>query len=278
LGRLLVSLGLACFLGIVFGRGRKNPIYTESDIRARISVIFFSNIIIGVLAMISVQPVMTRIRDIFYRQRDAGMYDSFCLGVALGFAESFFICASSGLFCIVFISTSGLGYGIYRYFGYWGFFTFNSALFSYFGQFFVTVVKSPKTAMVLSGVYIGFNNLFSGLVIPPQQLVGTLYAVAYYVTPGHYVFEGEVTTIMWNDARSVQATTNSEFYIWLLNNGICNSDEPDLCFSSQKDYLQWFFGGEFSPDNIYRNLWILAAFLALSRFSSWLSLQYIKFA
>ncbi|KAG7358645.1 ABC-2 type transporter [Nitzschia inconspicua] len=277
LGRLIVSLALACFLGMVFGRERKNLVYSESDIKARISVIFFSNIIIGILAMISVQPVMTRIRDVFYRHRDAGMYDSFSLGIALGFAESFFICASSGLFCIVFISSSGLGYGIYRYFGYWGFFTFNSALFSYFGQLFVTVVKSPKTAMVLSGVYIGFNNLFSGLVIPPQQMVGTLYAVTYYMTPGHYVFEGEVTTIMWNDARMVVATTNSDYYDWLVDKGLCIPDES-TCLSSQQKYLQWFFGGEFTPDNIYRNLWILALFLAISRFSSWLSLKYLKFS
>jgi len=277
LGRLIVSLALACFLGIVFARERTEKIYSESDIRARISVIFFSNIIIGILAMVSVQPVMTRIRNIFYRHRDAGMYGSFSLGVALGFAESFFICASSGLFCIVFISSSGLGYGIYRYFGYWGFFTFNSALFSYFGQLFISMVKSPKTAMILSGVYIGFNNLFSGLVIPPSRMIGTLYAVTYYVTPGHYVFEGEVTTIMWNDARYVQATTGSDYYDWLVDTGLCDPDQTDPCLSSQKDYVQWFFGGEFTPDNIYRNLWILAIFLALSRFATWLSLQYIKF-
>ncbi len=263
---------------MVFGRDRKNPIYSEPDIRARISVIFFSNIIIGILAMISVQPVMTRIRNIFYRHRDAGMYDSFSLGVALGFAETFFICASSGLFCIVFISTSGLGYGIYRYFGYWGFFTFNSALFSYFGQLFVTIVKSPKTAMVLSGVYIGFNNLFSGLVIPPQQMIGTLYAVTYYITPGHYVFEGEVTALMWNDARSVEATTNSDYYNWLVDNGLCNPEQENPCMSSQQDYIQWFFGGLFTPNDINRNLWILFGFLAFSRFSSWLSLKYLKFS
>lgn len=262
---------------MVFGGQRRNPVYFEPDIRARISVIFFSNIIIGILAMISVQPVMTRIRDIFYRHRDAGMYESFSLGVALVFAESFFICASSGLFCIVFIASSGLGYGIYRYFGYFGFFAFNSALFSYFGQLFVSAVKSPKTAMILAGVYIGFNNMFSGLVIPPQQMVGTIYAITYYVTPGHYVFEGELTTLMWNDARMVAATIGSDFYKWLVTNDFC-SLEQNVCVVSQRYYLEWFFGGEFSPDHIVPNLWILAGFLVLSRLACWLSLKYMKFS
>ena len=45
-------------------------------------------------------------------------------------------------------------------------------MFSYFGQLFVSVVKSTKAAMILAGVYIGFNNLFSGLIIRPQEMMG----------------------------------------------------------------------------------------------------------
>jgi ABC-type multidrug transport system permease subunit len=276
LGRLFVSLGLACFLGLVFIQDRKIPVYSESQARARVSTIFFSNIIVGILAQTSVQPIMTRIRDVFYQHRDAGMYNSFNLGFALGSAETFWIFASSALFCVVFISTSGLGYEVLRPLLYFSFFVFNSALFSYFGQMFVTLVTSPKAAMTLAGVFIGFNVLFSGLVIPPQQMVGTPYIATYYVTPGHYVLEGEVMALMNNDARSVKATPNSDYYDWLVETGVCNVEQQDLCLSSQKDYVQWLFGGEFSEDNIVRNLWILAAFLAFSRFSTWLSLKFIK--
>ena len=282
LGRLFVSLGLACFLGLVFIQDRKVPVYSESQARARVATIFFSNIIVGILAQTSVQPVMTRIRNAFYQHRDAGMYNSFNLGVALGSAETFWIFASSALFSLVFISTAGLGYlrsqfELFRPLLYFAFFCFNSALFSYFGQMFVTLVKSPKAAMTLAGVFIGFNVLFSGLVIPPQRMVGTPYIATYYVTPGHYVLEGEVMALMNNDARSVAATEGSDFYDWLVDSGLCDvSEEQDSCIGSQKDYVQWLFGGEFSEDNIVRNLWILAAFLAFSRFSTWLSLKFIK--
>ena len=69
--------------------------------------------------MISVQPVMTRIRDVFYRQRDACMYDSLSLGVALGSAELPYIASSSALFCLVFLSTSGISRGFVRLVGFW---------------------------------------------------------------------------------------------------------------------------------------------------------------
>ena len=46
-----------------------------------------------------------------------------------------------------------------------GFFTFNSALYSYYGQLLVVVIGSAKAAMTLSGLYIGINVMFSGLVM-----------------------------------------------------------------------------------------------------------------
>ena len=87
LGRLMVSLVTAFIRVAVFVTERQKLVYTEAGIRVRISVIFFSNIIVGIMSMISVLPVMTWIRDMFYRHHDAGMYDSASIGVALGTAE-----------------------------------------------------------------------------------------------------------------------------------------------------------------------------------------------
>lgn len=94
LGRITISLVMACLLGAVFITERKDLTYSEADIRARIAVIFFSNIIVGIMSIVSVLPVMTWIRDMFYRHDDAGMYDSMSLGFALGTAEQWFIAVS----------------------------------------------------------------------------------------------------------------------------------------------------------------------------------------
>lgn len=95
LGRIMISLAMACLLGAVFITERTDLEYSESEIRARISVIFFSNIIVGIMSIVSVLPVMTWIRDMFYRHSDAGMYDSLSLGFALGTAEQWFIAVST---------------------------------------------------------------------------------------------------------------------------------------------------------------------------------------
>lgn len=106
--RLLVSLVIAFVLGSSFVSDRNPFAFTESEMQARVSVIFLSFIITGIMAMLSVLPVMTKIRDMFYRHRDSGMYDSISMGLGLGVAEKWFILLSSTLFTIVFLATSGV--------------------------------------------------------------------------------------------------------------------------------------------------------------------------
>jgi hypothetical protein len=281
LGRLMISLVIAFTLVAVFVTERQKLIYTEPEIRARISCIFFSNIIVGIMSIISILPVMTWIRDMYYRHRDTGMYDSASIGVALGSAEEPFICLSTLLFCVVFLTTSGLGAGapgFEAYFVFWGFFTFNAALFSFFGQLFVCATKSMKTALVLVGVYIGFNNLFAGLIILPQEMSTGFYAITYYLTPGHYVFEGEVTSIMTNSIRSVQASTGSYYYEWLVDAGTCVLDQKAACIGSQHDFILYFFGGEYVEEHIPRNAYILGGVVFLVRLFTYFALKYIRFS
>lgn len=106
--RLLVSVVIAFVLGSVFVADRHPAVFTETGMRARVSVIFLTFIITGIMAILSVLPVMTKIRDMFYRHRDAGMYDSLSMGLALGVAEQWFIVVSTVLFTTVFLATAGL--------------------------------------------------------------------------------------------------------------------------------------------------------------------------
>lgn len=114
LSRLLVCTVIAFILGSVFLTNRNQSVFTESDMRAWLSVTFLSFIIIGILSITSVLPVMLSIRDVFYRHRAAGMLDNISLGWALGTAEKWFIVIASFLFCLVFIGVSGLTVGILK--------------------------------------------------------------------------------------------------------------------------------------------------------------------
>lgn len=119
--RLLMSIVLAFILGSVFITQRKKEILTESDVQAYFSVTFLSFIIIGILCITSVLPVMLKIRDVFYKQRAAGMIDDISLGRALAYAEKSFMVLSSFLFCLFYLATAGTIVPIrfVRYLAFW---------------------------------------------------------------------------------------------------------------------------------------------------------------
>jgi len=226
--RLLVSLMIAAVLGSAFYNFHSPPYYTESGMRARVSVVFLSFIITGIMAMISVIPVMTKIRDMYYRHRDAHMYDSYSMGLALGVAEQPFIVISTAIFSTVFLATAGLVprddtnvTGFIRGVAFWGYFTFNFAIYSYMGQLFVCLVKSTATAIILASVFIGLNNFFSGLIIRPQFLVGTFYEIPYLITPGHYVYDGLMYSLYNENTDIVIADPFSEFEDYLIDQDRC---------------------------------------------------------
>lgn len=105
--RLMVCIAIAASMGAVFVTNRTPDVFTESEMRARLSVTFLSFIIIGILSITSVLPVMLNIRDVFYRHRAAGMVENISLGWSLGTAEKWFIITASFLFTLVYLSVAG---------------------------------------------------------------------------------------------------------------------------------------------------------------------------
>jgi len=99
--RLVVSVIISFILGSSFITRRDPSFFTETDMRSRVSIIFLSFVIIGILAMLSVLGPSQKIRDMYYRHRDAGMYSSYSIGIALGVAEKWFIVVSAFLFTTV---------------------------------------------------------------------------------------------------------------------------------------------------------------------------------
>lgn len=282
LSRMALSLVIAFLLGSVFIPIRSNFVFSEAEITSMLSTIFISFIIIGVLSITSVLPVMLSIRDMYYRHKAAGMLGSRSVGRALASAEKRFILISSVLFCAVFIPTSGIANSphhelkdrVLEGIAFWGFFTFNSAIYSYIGQLFMCLVKGPGTAQILASVFIGINNFFSGLIVRPQQMTG-FWQLTYWINPGHYVYEGLVMTVFYNDTRKVIVSEGSDYYSELdcdvnLVNGECEVDVST--------YVDSFFGGLYSRDHIQTNAIVLGMILLGVRALTFVALKYFTYS
>ena len=246
-----------------------------------LSTIFISFIIIGVLSITSVMPVMLSIRDMFYRHKQAGMLNARSVGRALASAEKRFLLISGILFCAVFIPTSGIvnapGHSSWTRFkeglGFWGFFTFNTAIYSYIGQLFICLVPGSGTAMVLASIFIGINNFFSGLIVRPQQMTG-FWQLTYWICPGHFVYEGLTMSVFYNDTRTVIVSEGSDYYYDL--------DCPDNlvdgnCEVQASIFVDAFFGGLFQRDHLMQDALILGGILAVVRLCTFIALRYLTY-
>lgn len=161
-----------------------------------------------------------------------------------------------------------------------GFFTFNFSIYSYFGQLFVCVCKPMAGALILSTVFIGICNLFSGLIVRPQFMIGTFYAFVYYISPGHWVYQGMIVAVFQGNTDPVLATDGSNFNAFLIGQGIC-SDGESPCYGTAQDYVDYFFAGNFTVKGDPWVLWlpvaVLTFVLVMSRVCTWLALKYIRF-
>ncbi len=242
---------------------------------------------------------MLNVRDMFYRHKAAGMLNYRSIGRALSTAEYRFILIASFLFCIMFIPVSGLARNpeaslrtrVFSAFVYWGYFTFNSAIYSYIGQLFMCLVRGQGTAMVLASVFIGINNFFSGFIVRPQQMIGNFWVITYIINPGHYVYEGLVTSAFWNDTRTVIVTNASQYFDELTSpnyiggnntvyeNGVCNIiDDGSFCTVPANEFVYAFFGQQYGSRNIGRNIIILACILVAIRIFTFLALRNLTYS
>ena len=103
-------------------------------------------------------------------------------------------------------------------------------------------------------------------------MVGTFYAIPYYICPGHYVYESMVMALYYDNNKTVIANTGSEFYDYVCPEG------QEVCTGSAEDYVNVFFGFEFSYDNIPRDAFILGGILVMTRVLTWLALKKIRFS
>ena len=84
------------------------------------------------------------------------------------------------------------------------------------------------------------------------------------------MYEGLVVAIFLNRDGWVQAEPDGEFYEFLN----CTADP---CQGTFREYLDFFFGNDFTDDHVERNAAILGGILLLVRVLTWLALEFVRF-
>lgn len=121
--------------------------------------------------------------------------------------------------------------------------------------------------------FIGLNNFFSGLIVRPQYQTG-FFAITYFITPGHYVYEGLITTQFWNDDRTVIANEGSEFYDFMN----CTTKNATVCTGKVSDFVRSFFGDKFTVKHVFLDTAVLAFILVAARLGTYWALKKFNYS
>jgi len=152
------------------------------------------------------------------------------------------------------------------------FFGMNVAVYTYFGQAFICLVRDVNTAGALVGALIGFNIFFSGLVVRPQYFI-SLFQLGYWTAPGRYAFEGIIVSQFSDLQYTVIAVPYTPFWFKLG----CNENPDEECSSTMEDYVDFFFGGKFTRAHLPIDIGVLFFCLFLARFAIWLALWKLNY-
>ena len=85
---------------------------------------------------------------------------------------------------------------------------------------------------------------------------------------------GLVTSVFYNDDREVTVGTGSDYWDFLNCSSIAVNDQ---CQVTVSDYVDAFYGGHFSRDNVFRNAVILGAILLVVRASTFVALKKLAY-
>jgi ABC-2 type transporter len=244
LARLMISLFYSFIIGSIFlQKDGKRKVWDENEIEAVLGTMFLSLTVIGITSISMAVPVTKRIRDVFYKHRASGMLTHRSVYPALAAGETPYLCFISLVYGIVYYSTVGLfSIGDKSFGWFWVFFTLNVAIYSYFGQAFICLVRDIPTSGALVGALVGYNIFFSGFVVNPQRFTGP-FQLGLWTAPGRFAYEGMVMSQLHGITAPVNAQYQSPYYFSLNCTGV--ADAP--CSGTVTGYVDFIFGGKFSP-------------------------------
>lgn len=215
--RLMIAILYAFLLGspfVTYDSVNKPP-FNENHVTGIFGTIFLGLIIVGVVSISMAVPVMKEIRDVFYKHRASGMLTHNSVTVAISIGELPYIVLMSFIFAVVYYLTVHLFFTANQFVAFFGYTALNVAVYVYFGQSFIALVKDESTAAALVGALIGFNVFFSGFIVKPQYITGIM-AGGFWMSPGRYAYEGMIITQFIDLDYGVLADPGSQFSLYEL--------------------------------------------------------------
>jgi hypothetical protein len=257
-----VRMMISVIIALIFSSTYANQDYnTDVDVISRCAVMYITLLFVGVVGMMSVQPVVFSERPAFFREKFSQVYAISLHTLAATLVELPYLLLSSLLFVIPFFFIVGfdnIGSVAEKFFFYWLFQGLYMCTLVFIGQFYSALMPTEASSQIISGMTSTFLTLFCGFMIPSQS-IPTFWLFVYWINPLHYALEGLLTTQFSGDDTLISQLTSG-------------GDSGDV---TAREYVSIVFEN-WSFDHRWYDVGALLLFIVSLRVGTYLASKYLR--
>ncbi|KAJ4843034.1 transcription factor [Turnera subulata] len=190
--KFLFATTVALLFGSIYwdvGSQMKN----REDLFNSMASMYLPLLFIGIQTTTSVQPVVAVERTVFYRERAAGMYSALPYAFAQILIELPYVFVQSTLYGVIVYAMIGFEWTAAKLFWYLFFVYFTLLYFTFYGMMSVAITPNQHISYIVSTMFYGIWNLFSGFIIP-QPLIPVWWRWYYWMCPISWSLYGLLTS------------------------------------------------------------------------------------
>lgn len=182
--RYVMSFVIALIYGSVYWNEGSNP-STETDVQNIIGALYSSTVFLGVFNMLTIQPIISRERTVFYRERAAGTYAVFPYAMALQVVEIPYLAVQAILYVCTVYFMIGFASDAGKFFFFLLVNFLNLWFLTMFGIFLVNITPTQQLSSLVGASFLQIWVQFCGFVRrQPDIPAGWIWM--YWITPLSY--------------------------------------------------------------------------------------------
>lgn len=190
--RLLMTIIIGVLFGLIFWKqGKKTK--TQQDLLNLLGAMYSTVFFLGTTNSMTVQPVVSIARTIFYRERAAGMYSALPYAFGQMAVETIYNAIQTTIYALIIYSMIGFEWKAANFLWFFYYILMSFIYFTFYGMMIVSLTPDDVVAGICMFFFLSFWNLFSGFVIPRMQ-IPIWWRWYYWASPVAWTLYGLITS------------------------------------------------------------------------------------
>lgn len=199
--RYLMTLLYGFVFGTVFWRMGKN-VNSQQDLYSLLGAIYSAVFFLGASTVLSILPVVSIERTVFYRENAAGMYSPLAYAFAQALVEFVYSAAQGILLSVIFYPMVGFEWKADKFFYFMFFLVAIFVYITLYGMMMVACTPSMILASVLVAFTLTIWNIFAGFIIA-RPMIPIWWRWFYWADPVSWTIYGVIASQFGSDDKTL---------------------------------------------------------------------------